>query len=115
MLTLYEVAVTFMLGSWVESQESNGGGIVIVTKVKVSVGVLQLDSREAAFLTGRVLREATTRLGKMMHDMEEVMGIVGYKANPSEGNDNLEELRQLTPWLQRILGRIEESGVTIPM
>lgn len=27
MLTLYEAAVTFMLGSWVESQESNGGGI----------------------------------------------------------------------------------------
>ncbi|CAI7621326.1 unnamed protein product [Penicillium viridicatum] len=27
MLTLYDAAVTSMLGGWVETQESNGGGI----------------------------------------------------------------------------------------
>ena len=64
-------------------------------------------------LTRGVLREATTRLGKMLHDMEEVMGIVGYGANPSRVNDNLGEVRQLTSWLLRILRRIEEPGVTI--
>lgn len=83
--------------------------------MKVRVRVLQLNTRETVCLTCEVLREATIQLGKMLHDMEKVMGIVGYGANPSQVNDNLGEVRQLMSWLRRILGRLEESRVTITM
>ena len=45
---------------------------VRVTKVTVYFGVLQLDLCEIAAVPGEVLRQATRRLGEMLHDIEDL-------------------------------------------
>ncbi|KAJ5445985.1 Transcription factor [Penicillium cf. griseofulvum] len=77
---------------------------VVVTEVPVSFGVMQLDSQEKTMVARETLRHAATRLGEMLHDIEEDMG-----ANPSERNEQA-EVRQLTSRLLQILGRINSHS-----
>jgi hypothetical protein len=77
---------------------------VVVTEVPVSFGVMQLDRQEKTMVARETLRHAATRLGEMLHDIEEDMG-----ANPSARNEQV-EVRQLTSQLLRILGRINSHS-----
>ncbi|KAJ5498564.1 hypothetical protein N7453_007615 [Penicillium expansum] len=135
MLTLYDAAVASIIGGWRETQEPNSGGIdpsnnpastrdgnrddpvetkpkVIVTKVTVNVGVLQLDIQEVAAVAGEILRQATTRLGEMLHDIED-MSILRNGVNHSQGSVKLREVRDLRSWMLRILGRINSNNMNM--
>ena len=86
---------------------------VIVTKVTVNVGVLQLDIQEVAAVAGEILRQATTRLGEMLHDIEEDMSILRDGVNHSQGSVKLREVRDLRSWMLRILGRINSNNMNM--
>lgn len=80
-----------------------------VTKPTAHLKSMQLDNYEMAVVSREAFCHATMRLGEMLHDIQEDMGMMGDRANWSQRSDHVGEVKQIMSRMLGLLGRIHRN------